>query len=301
MSEAWKKRIAQEQQAIEAALAAAVFEKDPACEQLWESMEYSLLAGGKRVRPLMLLLAGQSLGATREELMPFAVALEMIHTYSLIHDDLPAMDNDEYRRGRLTNHMVYGEAGAILAGDGLLNLAYETMSHALVMETDMSKLRGKILAMATLAGAAGAYGMVAGQSVDLASEGKEVSLETLQYIEKHKTGCLLTAPLVMAGNMAGIPAEKLQQLAHAGQAIGTSFQIWDDVLDVQGSFEELGKPIHSDEVNAKATFVSCFGLEKAKEEALCLTAEALECLAFLPGEEGETLRQLTEYLTTRRN
>lgn len=263
---------------------------------LWKAMEYSLLAGGKRVRPILLILSGQSLGVSAKEIYPFAAALEMIHTYSLIHDDLPAMDNDDYRRGRLTNHKMFGEAGAILAGDGLLNLAYEIIAESLQEEISTRKAA----AFAYLAQAAGASGMIAGQRADLDSEGKKVTLEELQYIERHKTGCLLTAPLVMAGLLAGIDADNIQRLERAGQAMGTAFQIWDDVLDVEGNFEELGKALHRDEACRKATFVSCFGLEEAKREAARLTQTALEELDFLPNEEGAVVRHLIEDLIIRR-
>jgi geranylgeranyl diphosphate synthase type II len=266
-------------------------------------MAYSLLAGGKRVRPLLLILTGQSLGALTADLYPFAAALEMIHTYSLIHDDLPAMDNDDYRRGRLTNHKVYGEAGAILAGDGLLNRAFEVVAEAIrhqASEGDGTRVLAYAHAGAYLAKAAGPSGMVAGQSADLAAEETTATLEELRYIERHKTGCLLTAPLVMAGYLAGADAASLDHLEKAGQAMGTAFQIWDDVLDVEGSFEELGKALHQDEAGHKATFVSCFGLEKAKLEAKRLTQEALSQLTFLPNEEGSAVRQLVESLIIRK-
>lgn len=296
MKNEYEERLKEEKESFEAYLETRMQEEDPEVQTLWESMRYSLLGGGKRIRALLLIMTGRSLGLTAKTLYPFGAALEMIHAYSLIHDDLPAMDNDDWRRGRLTNHKIYGEAGAILAGDGLLNLAYEVMAAELQKDPSVEKIN----AFACLAAAAGPRGMVAGQSADLAFEGKQASLEDLQYIERHKTGCLLTAPLVMAGLLAGVEEDAAVQLERAGQAAGRAFQIWDDVLDVEGSFEELGKPLHSDEAKEKATFVSCFGLERAKEEAIRLSAEAEQALAFLPGEDGEIVRLLIRKLAARK-
>ena len=240
-----------------------------------------------------------------EEILPFALALEMIHTYSLIHDDLPAMDNDDYRRGRLTNHKVYGEATAILAGDGLLNLAFENigdaMSAVLTQEDGSRRLQNMTKAFAFMAHCAGPSGMIAGQMADLASEGRQVDVEELTYIEYNKTSQLLMAALVCGGMLAGASNEMVHHLEEAGGALGKAFQIWDDVLDVEGCLEELGKAPSSDAANEKATFVSCYGLEKAKEEAAKLTEVALENLQVLPGEYGNAVRQMTADLIKRRN
>ena len=229
----------------------------------------------------------------------------MIHTYSLIHDDLPAMDNDDYRRGRLTNHKVYGEAAAILAGDGLLNLAFETMGEAMCHmagQVDGShRLQNMAKANAFMARCAGPSGMIAGQIADLASEGRQIDIEELTYIEYNKTSQLLMAALVCGGLLAGADDAIIEKLQKAGGALGKAFQIWDDVLDVEGSLEELGKAPSSDAANEKATFVSCYGLEKAKEEAARLTDEALENLQILPGEYGEAVRRMTADLIKRRN
>ena len=272
---------------------------------VWEAMQYSLMAGGKRIRPVLLLWTGLSLGADEQDLLPFAQSLEMIHTYSLIHDDLPAMDNDDYRRGRLTNHKVYGEAAAILAGDGLLNLAFETMGEAMchmVGQVDGShRLQNMAKANAFMARCAGPSGMIAGQIADLASEGRQIDIEELTYIEYNKTSQLLMAALVCGGLLAGADDAIIEKLQKAGGALGKAFQIWDDVLDVEGSLEELGKAPSSDAANEKATFVSCYGLEKAKEEAARLTDEALENLQILPGEYGEAVRRMTADLIKRRN
>lgn len=272
---------------------------------VWEAMQYSLMAGGKRIRPVLLLWTGLSLGADEQDLLPFAQSLEMIHTYSLIHDDLPAMDNDDYRRGRLTNHKVYGEAAAILAGDGLLNLAFETMGEAMCHmagQVDGShRLQNMAKANAFMARCAGPSGMIAGQIADLASEGRQIDIEELTYIEYNKTSQLLMAALVCGGLLAGADDAIIEKLQKAGGALGKAFQIWDDVLDVEGSLEELGKAPSSDAANEKATFVSCYGLEKAKEEAVRLTDEALENLQILPGEYGEAVRRMTADLIKRRN
>ena len=272
---------------------------------VWEAMQYSLMAGGKRIRPVLLLWTGLSLGADEQDLLPFAQSLEMIHTYSLIHDDLPAMDNDDYRRGRLTNHKVYGEATAILAGDGLLNLAFETMGEAMCHmagQVDGShRLQNMAKANAFMARCAGPSGMIAGQIADLASEGRQIDIEELTYIEYNKTSQLLMAALVCGGLLAGAEAAIIEKLQKAGGALGKAFQIWDDVLDVEGSLEELGKAPSSDAANEKATFVSYYGLEKAKEEAARLTDEALENLQILPGEYGEAVRRMTADLIKRRN
>ena len=272
---------------------------------VWEAMQYSLMAGGKRIRPVLLLWTGLSLGADEQDLLPFAQSLEMIHTYSLIHDDLPAMDNDDYRRGRLTNHKVYGEAAAILAGDGLLNLAFETMGEAMCHmagQVDGShRLQNMAKANAFMARCAGPSGMIAGQIADLASEGRQIDIEELTYIEYNKTSQLLMAALVCGGLLAGADDAIIEKLQKAGGALGKAFQIWDDVLDVEGSLEELGKVPSSDAANEKATFVSCYGLEKAKEEAARLTNEALENLQILPGEYGEAVRRMTADLIKRRN
>lgn len=259
-----------------------------------EASRYSLLAGGKRVRPLLLLMTGKALGLAVEDLYPWACALEMIHTYSLIHDDLPAMDNDDYRRGRLTNHKVYGEGQAILAGDLLLSQAFVTVSAACADASANKNRALRILADA-------AAGMVCGQSADLDYEQKEASLEVLSYIERHKTGCLLTAPFLVAGALAGASEEVMNMLELAGVSLGTAFQIYDDILDVEGSFEQLGKSLHKDENSGKATFVTCFGLEKAREEAKRLTDLSVDSLYVLEGPFAEALRDFVQALILRQN
>ncbi|MCF0135264.1 MAG: polyprenyl synthetase family protein [Lachnospiraceae bacterium] len=275
--------------------------------KLWEAMEYSLLAGGKRVRPCLLMLTGQSLGAEPEILWPFAMALEMIHTYSLIHDDLPAMDNDDYRRGRLTNHKVFGEGTAILAGDGLLTLAFEIMGEAICRsgrQGDLETLKRQALCQAYMAYCAGTKGMIAGQMADLASENRQIRLEELQYIEFNKTSRLLMAAMVGGALLAGkgLPETDAETAAleRAAGKIGETFQIVDDILDVESSLEELGKMPGSDDKAHKATFVSLYGLEKARETAAAMTEEALKDMEFLPGEAGEELRRLALSMVDRK-
>ncbi len=267
--------------------------KDDAQDRtLWEAMRYSLSAGGKRVRPALMTLTALSLGAGEERVAPFAAALEMIHTYSLIHDDLPAMDNDDYRRGQLTNHKVYGEAAAILAGDGLLNLAYEIMA-------DHASDDGSLKALRYIAHAAGPKGMIAGQIADMESEARPVSEEELSYIERHKTGKLLTAAFVAGGYLARADEERIQVLEQAGYRMGTAFQIQDDILDVEGSLAELGKAPGSDEQNQKGTFVSIYGLAQAKKKSKQLSEESIALLDTLPGEYGAMTRELVASLIGR--
>lgn len=290
---------------IEQGLSRRMQKADQYNRTVWEAMQYSLMAGGKRIRPVLMLQTGLSLGADEKDLLPFAQSLEMIHTYSLIHDDLPAMDNDDYRRGRLTNHKVYGEAAAILAGDGLLNLAFETMGETMTavmtQENSSQRLQNMTRAFSFMARCAGPSGMIAGQVADLASEGRQIDIDELTYIEYNKTSQLLMAALVCGGMLAGASDVIIRHLEEAGSALGKAFQIWDDVLDVEGSLEELGKAPSSDAANEKATFVSCYGLDRAKEEAAKLTETALDHLQVLPGEYGEAVRQMTADLIKRKN
>lgn len=261
---------------------------------LWEAMQYSLMAGGKRIRPAIMMLTALSLGASKEEVLPFAAALEMIHTYSLIHDDLPAMDNDDYRRNRLTNHKVFGEATAILAGDGLLNLAYEIMAEAVTPEHT-----GSLDALRYIAHGAGPKGMVAGQIADIEAEEQPVDEEGLLYIDHNKTGCLLTSAFVAGGCLAQAERSVLESLERAGFMMGTAFQIQDDILDVEGSLEELGKAPGSDEQNHKTTFVSLYGLKAAKDKSKQLSEEAIAILTVLPGTYGAMVRELVASMIDR--
>lgn len=279
---------------IEAALEKAIPAPQEFPPVIYDAMGYSLMAGGKRLRPIMVLAACEAVGGKKEEALPFACALEMIHTYSLIHDDLPAMDNDDYRRGRLTNHKVYGEDMAILAGDGLLHHAMETMAAA-CEENPSAKTAG---AMRAIAHGAGIFGMLVGQAVDVYFDGKPLDEKTLDFIHLHKTAAMIRGALEAGAILGGADRETAAQFALAGEKIGVAFQIVDDILDVTSTMEELGKPIHSDEKNQKTTYVTLYGIERSREIAARLSAEAME-IWRQQGERCAFLAELTEYLTTR--
>lgn len=265
-------------------------------EHLRASMRYSLLAGGKRVRPVLLLAACEMLDGNLEEARVPAAALEMIHTYSLIHDDLPGMDGDDYRRGRPTNHRVYGVGHAILAGDGLLNYAYECLlQNALSYPLN---LEGHVKAAAAMAGCAGVRGMIAGQSLDLLSEHMEPDADRLAYIHKHKTADLMTAPLLAAGHIAGADGEKMKALARFGACVGLAFQIDDDLLDLEGDAKLLGKQTGMDAKRGKMTWPSLVGAEAAREKAHALWRQAEEALACF-GEKAWFLHAFAVALATR--
>ena len=225
-------------------------------------MNYSVKAGGKRLRPLVLLETLKLFGGEEEEAYPFMAAIEMIHTYSLVHDDLPAMDNDKYRRGKLTTHAKFGENMAILAGDALLNYAYEIMSDA-VMNSKYPKRA--IRAMQTIARKAGIYGMVGGQTVDVENEGKEMSIDTINYIHNLKTAALIEGSMMAGAILAGAKAEEIDIVEKIAKSIGVAFQIQDDILDVTGDTNQLGKAVLSDEKNHKTTYVSLLGVNISKE------------------------------------
>lgn len=261
--------------------------------KLYESMHYSFLAGGKRLRPMILVETNRILGGKRGEALPFAAALEMIHTYSLIHDDLPAMDDDDYRRGKLTNHKVYGEAMAILAGDALLNWAFEVMSKACVE----NPCKDTVNAMYTISSCSGAKGMIGGQVVDTLSEGQEITMEALEYIHENKTSKLLQAATVAGAQLAGATDQVVEDFRQFAKGIGLAFQIQDDILDIESSFEELGKPINSDEKNEKQTYVSMMGMEEAKKQVAKLTEDALACISSY--EDTDFLKSLAYFLTKR--
>lgn len=270
---------------------------------LLEAMNYSMLAGGKRIRPLLMLLTYEMFGGKSSVVEPFMVGMEMIHTHSLIHDDLPAMDNDEYRRGRKTTHVVYGEAMGILAGDGLLNYAYECMSRAFDMEPENPKV-GQ--ALAVMAKKTGIFGMIGGQSVDVEMEGKILSQELLDFIYRLKTGALLEASMMTGAVLAGADREQVAQVEKIAGNIGLAFQIQDDILDVTSTVQMLGKPIRSDEKNHKTTYVTLRGLEQAKKEVERVSKNALEGLLELSEgiselERYEFLRELVIHLMHREN
>ena len=262
-----------------------------------DAMSYSVLAGGKRLRPMLMEASYQMFGGEGEELDAFMAAIEMIHTYSLVHDDLPAMDNDLYRRGKKTTHAVYGEAMGVLAGDALLNFAFETVADAMVRSAgDMRVAK----AFAVLAKKAGIYGMIGGQVVDVESEkkGQQIDRDCLDFIYRLKTGALIEASLMIGAILAGASEEEVSLMEEAGTKLGLAFQIQDDILDVTSSLEVLGKPIGSDARNEKATYVAFEGLEKAGAEVERLSRESV---AILDGfkREHTFLRELFMYLIHR--
>lgn len=262
-----------------------------------DAMSYSVLAGGKRLRPMLMEASYQMFGGEGEELDAFMAAIEMIHTYSLVHDDLPAMDNDLYRRGKKTTHAVYGEAMGVLAGDALLNFAFETVADVMVRSAgDMRVAK----AFAVLAKKAGIYGMIGGQVVDVESEkkGQQIDRDCLDFIYRLKTGALIEASLMIGAILAGASEEEVSLMEEAGTKLGLAFQIQDDILDVTSSLEVLGKPIGSDARNEKATYVAFEGLEKAGAEVERLSREAV---AILDGfkREHTFLRELFMYLIHR--
>ena len=262
---------------------------------IFEAMRYSLNAGGKRLRPIMLMAAADAVGADGMDFLPVACALEMIHTYSLIHDDLPAMDNDDYRRGRLTNHKVYGEAMAILAGDGLLTLAFETM-----LRQSGADAQTLLDVVRKIAECAGPVGMVGGQVIDLLSENKSISAETLVDMHERKTGALFRAAVWCGGRLGGADETQLAALERYAAAFGLAFQITDDILDVTGTTEEIGKPAGSDEKNHKSTYVSLHTLSGARKLAEDAVHDAEAALVPF-GEAAEPLRFLVRKLINRKN
>jgi geranylgeranyl diphosphate synthase, type II len=264
-------------------------------EKIYESMRYSLMAGGKRLRPILCLAACELVGGTSDIAMPTACALEMVHTMSLIHDDLPAMDNDDYRRGKLTNHKVYGEDIAILAGDGLLAYAFEYI----VTRTQNVLPQNLLDVVARLGRAVGAAGLVGGQVVDLDSEGKtDVSLETLNFIHTHKTAALLEASVVCGAVLADAPDDDRQRLVHYSQDIGLAFQIVDDVLDITATQEALGKSVGKDLQAQKVTYPSLWGIEESKRQARQLVEKAKAELSVF-GDAARPLQAIADFITAR--
>ncbi len=282
---------------IEEALLHCMLHDEGTLAQHIKAMRYSLFAGGKRVRPILCLAATESLGLDSGPFLPVACGLECIHTYSLIHDDLPAMDNDEMRRGKPTNHVVFGEAEAILAGDGLLTFAFELFSNPELSEyvTDGERLR----LIHTIARAAGSLGMVGGQAVDIVSEGKPISFEMLRFIHSHKTGALITASVQAGAILGQATQEQFQALTTYGQNIGLAFQIVDDLLNVVGTAEELGKATGSDAERQKATYPSFFGIEITRKKANEAVDNAIAALSGFDGK-ADFLRGLANYILTRK-
>lgn len=265
---------------------------------IFEAMNYSVRAGGKRLRPILMEETYHMFGGSSAVIEPFMAAIEMIHTYSLVHDDLPAMDNDEYRRGKKTTHAVYGEAMGILAGDALLNLAYETAAKAFDMEVADTRVAR---AFAVLAKKAGVYGMVGGQVVDVESEKSDdcsITREKLDFIYRLKTGALIESSMMIGAILAGASSDEVSRVEQIAAKLGLAFQIQDDVLDVTSTLEVLGKPIGSDEKNNKATYVTFEGLDKAVSDVERISKEAEEQLDDL-GYDDAFLKELFEYLIHR--
>lgn len=260
---------------------------------IYDAMRYSLFAGGKRLRPILLMAAADAAGAKGTDYLPVACGLEMIHTYSLIHDDLPAMDNDDYRRGKLTNHKVFGEGMAILAGDALLTQAFE-----IILSQPGVEAQTLIAVTREIAAAAGPAGMIGGQVVDLFSEGKTLDYDTLRYMHQAKTGALFRAALRAGGMLAGASEQRITALTEYAEQFGLAFQITDDILDVTGTQAEIGKPVGSDERNDKATYVTLYSLETARQLAAQAVCAAHASLSGF-GNEAAILRQMIDSLLSR--
>ena len=263
---------------------------------IMEAMEYSLMAGGKRLRPMLMRESFELFGGKGKVIEPFMAAIEMIHTYSLVHDDLPAMDNDDYRRGRKTTHVVYGEDMGILAGDALLNYAFEAACSAFELEPEKSLVIGRALKI--LADKAGIYGMIGGQVVDVKESGHKITGDMLDFIYRLKTGALIEASVMIGAVLAGASDEEILKIEEIAGKVGMAFQIQDDILDVTSTTEMLGKPIHSDEKNEKTTYVTLRGIEESRKEVKRLTSEALDTLKGLKYENA-FLNELLEWLVYR--
>lgn len=270
--------------------------KEPGYSQMiFEAMRYSLFAGGKRLRPILLMASADAVGGIGKDYMHIACGMEMIHTYSLIHDDLPAMDNDDYRRGKLTNHRVFGDGIAVLAGDGLLTSAFDVM----MAQTKVAP--GILLkVIQEIAHAAGAYGMVGGQAVDLISEGKIIDADTLKFIHRAKTGALFKAAIRAGAILADGNEKQITSLTEYADQFGLAFQITDDILDVTGTQEKIGKPVGSDLKNNKATYVSLYSLDGARHMAQDAVNAAVRALNSF-GTEAEVLREMVGSLLARDN
>lgn len=263
---------------------------------IMEAMEYSLMAGGKRLRPMLMKESFTLFGGEGEIIEPFMAAIEMIHTYSLVHDDLPAMDNDEYRRGRKTTHVVYGEDMGILAGDALLNYAFETACRAFDIAPEQSSCIGQALKI--LAGKAGIYGMIGGQVVDVKESGHILTGDMLDFIYRLKTSALIESSMMIGAVLAGADTGDTEKMEKIARRIGLAFQIQDDILDVTSTTEVLGKPVHSDEKNEKTTYVTWKGLEESKEEVSRMTEEAVRELRTMQ-VDGGFLQELLKSLVYR--
>ncbi len=293
-----KKEIEKRTQQIEQILRRYLPQASGYQKLIMEAMSYSMLSGGKRLRPMLMLETYHMFGAHHTVIEPFLAAIEMIHTYSLVHDDLPAMDDDAYRRGRRTTHVVYGEAMGILAGDALLNYAFETATQAFSMGEDPARIAK---ALQILAQKAGIYGMLGGQVVDVQNEGhKQIDADTLDFIYRLKTGALIASAMMIGAVLAGANEQEVSVLEQAAVRVGIAFQIQDDILDITGTAEQLGKPIGSDEKNEKSTYVTLYGMQAAQEQVEKLTNEAVDFMESLP-VKNEFLTGLLLHLAGRRS
>lgn len=273
-------------------LSKTIIEKQNPQKIIYEAMNYSLLSGGKRLRPVLLLSAYELFNDNLNEALPFACVMEMIHTYSLIHDDLPAMDNDDYRRGKLSNHKKFGEANAILAGDGLLNKAFEVGLNAVIYLNSSNAL----MALKIIADSSGTEGMIGGQVTDM--EGNINSIEELKYMYSLKTGALIKSSVIAGATLAEASNEEIKALEIYSEKIGIAFQIEDDILDVTSTQEKLGKAIGSDATNNKITYLTFKSIEEARNDVEMFTREAIECLNIF-GDRAKYLIDLAKYLTNR--
>ena len=288
--------VAAKTEKIEAVIARYLPKEEGYQKTVISAMNYSIQAGGKRLRPMLMWETYRMFGGRSEVIGPFMAAIEMVHTYSLVHDDLPAMDNDEFRRGRKTTHAQYGEAMGILAGDGLLNYAFETAVKAFEIEPGNLQI-GK--ALAVLAEKSGCQGMLGGQCVDVEMEGKPVTEDMLRFIYRLKTAALFEASMLIGAILAGATQSEQRQVELAAREFGLAFQIQDDILDVTSTAEVLGKPVFSDERNQKTTYVTCRGIDECRRLVEEVSKEALQGLSALGGHQNEFLRQLLIWLISR--
>jgi geranylgeranyl diphosphate synthase, type II len=290
-------RYLQEQKAlVDEALARYLPGEEHYPPAIFQAMRYSVFAGGKRVRPILAIAAAEALGGTATDVLPLACALECIHTYSLIHDDLPALDDDDYRRGRLTNHKVFGEANAILAGDALLTFAFELMGDARHWPQFVPERVVQV--MHEVAYAIGTFGMIGGQVVDLQMEGQNIDLPALQYIHAHKTGALIRTSVRSGGILGGGSPAAVEALTHYGTHIGLAFQIMDDILDVRGDEQLMGKALRKDDARRKATYPRLVGLAESEVRAQAAVTASIAALGII-GERGAVLRDLAHFIIAR--
>jgi geranylgeranyl diphosphate synthase type II len=290
-------RYLQEQKAlVDEALARYLPGEEHYPPAIFQAMRYSVFAGGKRVRPILAIAAAEALGGTATDVLPLACALECIHTYSLIHDDLPALDDDDYRRGRLTNHKVFGEANAILAGDALLTFAFELMGDARHWPQFVPERVVQV--MHEVAYAIGTFGMIGGQVVDLQMEGQDIDLPALQYIHAHKTGALIRTSVRSGGILGGGSPAAVEALTHYGTHIGLAFQIMDDILDVRGDEQLMGKALRKDDARSKATYPRLVGLAESEVRAQAAVNASIAALDII-GERGAMLRDLAHFIIAR--